>query len=204
MDKSVKTINNKTGLLFGSFNPIHTGHLIIANYFAQYSDINEVCFVVSPQNPFKTKTVMLDETIRYEMVCMAIDGNDKLKASDIELKMGVPSFTINTLTKLMEAEPGRDFVLLIGADNLDDFDKWKDYKKIFEIAEVYVYPRPGFKPAKFTDHPKVKLVSAPQIEISSSFIRKTIENNKDPRYLLPHNVYKFIADNNYYQKKTGK
>ncbi len=189
----------KIGLLFGSFNPIHIGHLIIANYFTQYSDTEEVWLVVSPQNPFKADEFLLDENIRYKLVSMALNDNKNLKACDIEFQMDIPSYTVKTLAKLINEYPDYDFVLLIGSDNLDDFDKWKDYERIFELAEIYVYPRPGFKPHKFINHEKVKQVSAPMIEISSSFIRKSIKNKKDPKYLMPSAVYDELMKNKYFE-----
>ncbi len=191
--------NKKIGLLFGSFNPLHNGHLIVANYILQYEDLDEILFVVSPQNPFKTEEQLLDEVNRYRMVELALKGNEKIKPCDIELKMGTPSFTVYTLEKLIKENQNNDYVLIIGADNQDDLDKWKDFEKIFKLVNIFVYPRLGYKPQKFNNHKRIKQVSAPIIEMSSSFIRKSIKQGKDIRYFVPDSVYEDIVRNNYYK-----
>jgi nicotinate-nucleotide adenylyltransferase len=185
-------------LFFGSFNPIHNGHLIIANYMLQYTDITEAWLIVSPQNPFKTDTNLLNEKDRYDLVCIALEGNSKIKPSNIELNMEKPSFTINTIKKLKETNTDCNFVLIIGSDNQDDFDMWKDYEEILSLVEVFVYPRHGYSPKKFLNNPKIKTINAPMIELSSSFIRETIKLGKDPRYFLPEKVYEIIISEKLY------
>jgi len=192
-------VKNKIGLLFGSFNPVHNGHLIIANYILQYEDLDEILLVVSPQNPFKTEEQMLDESNRYRMVELALNGNEKIKPCDIELKMGTPSYTINTLEKLIKENANNEYILIIGSDNQDDLDKWKDYEKIFSLVDIFVYPRYGYKPKKFNNHNRIKQVSAPLIEMSSSFIRNSVKQGKDIRYFVPDAVFEEISRNNYYK-----
>jgi nicotinate-nucleotide adenylyltransferase len=167
----------------------------------QYTDIVEAWLIVSPQNPFKTDVNLLNEKDRYNLVCLALEGNSRIKPSNIELTMEKPSYTINTIKKLKEINPDCDFVLIIGSDNQDDFDKWKDYEEIFNLVEILVYPRQGYSPKKFLNHPKIKKTEAPLIELSSSFIRETIKQGKDPRYFLPEKVYEYIMANKYYTSK---
>ena len=191
---------SKTGLLFGSFNPVHNGHLIIANYMLQYAGLNEVLLVVSPQNPFKTEEWLLDESTRFELVKAALFGNEYIKASDIEFNMSTPSYSIDTINKLIKENPEKDFVLIIGSDNQDDFDKWKNYEAILNKVEIFVYPRPGNKPTKFLMHPKIKQILAPLIDISSTAIREMIKEGKDIRYFVPDSVYYEIIKRGLYTK----
>lgn len=189
-----------TGLLFGSFNPVHTGHLIIAQYFIQYTSIEEVWFVLSPQNPFKTDESMLDEQSRMQLLQKAIDGNDRFRLCDVELDMPLPSYTINTLKKIQETYPEKLFTLLIGSDNLASFDQWKDYRDILSLVNVYVYPRPDTDDTAFASHPSVTLTGAPRLEISSTRIREAIMEGKEPRYLVPEPVLKMIKESGYYNR----
>ncbi len=198
MNKMNNRSQKITGLLFGSFNPVHTGHLIIANHFVQYTDIENIWFVLSPQNPFKTDEEMLDQDKRLELLKLALEGNEHFETCDIELKMGKPSYTIHTLKKLQAAFPDHRFILIIGSDNLDDFDKWKDYEELLSLVTIYVYPRPGHSDSPFLSHPAVKLVAAPRIDISSTQIRKAIRNGKSPRYLLPDKVLQRITEKRYF------
>ena len=191
---------NITGLFFGSFNPIHIGHLIIANYFVQFTPINKILFVVSPQNPFKINENMLDENIRLNLVSMAVEDNPLFDVTDVEFNMEKPSYTYKTLKYLVSQSAEDKFVLIIGSDNLEEFDKWKNYEEILEMVDVYVYPRPGFTESKFLQHPAINFKSAPVLEVSSSFIRTSIAEGKDPKYLLPEKVYKSIMENDYYRK----
>ncbi len=186
------------GLLFGSFNPVHTGHLIIADHFVQHTDIESIWFVLSPQNPFKTNEEMLDQEIRLELLGLAIEGNKNFEACDVELKMGRPSYTIHTVKKLQATFPDHRFILIIGSDNLDDFDKWKDYEELLSLVSIYVYPRPGHSDSPFLSHPSVSLVDAPRIDISSTQIRKAFSEGKLPRYLLPEKVLQRIIKNKYF------
>jgi nicotinate-nucleotide adenylyltransferase len=178
----------KIGLLFGSFNPIHIGHLVIANYMAEFTDLDQVWLVVSPQNPLKSKNILSDSRKRLATVKKAVGGNPKIRVSDVEFSMPQPSYTINTLAALSKKYAKDKFVLIMGSDNLNLFHKWKDYKKILAGYEIYVYPRhgktnlSGFK--SLTGFKGVKLVNAPRMDISSTFIREQIKKGKDVRYFL--------------------
>ncbi|MDR1846767.1 MAG: nicotinate-nucleotide adenylyltransferase [Bacteroidales bacterium] len=197
MDK--RTNIKKTGLYFGSFNPIHYGHLILANHIVENSDLNQVWFVVSPHNPLKSQASLLDNRSRFAMVQAAIENDDRFMASDIEFSLPVPSYTINTLAYLSEKYPQREFVLLMGEDNLETFEKWRNYKAILDWYELYIYPRKGSKSTSFHTHPKVKMINAPQIEISASYIRQNISEGKSIRYLLPEKVRQEIEKCGYYK-----
>ncbi len=194
-----KRSQNKTGLFFGSFNPVHIGHLIIADFFVQFTEIEKIWLVVSPQNPFKVSENLLDEKKRLGLVRLATDHDTRFEATDIEFNMEQPSYTHKTLKFLISKYPGKDFVLIIGSDNLDEFDKWKNYEEIMEMVDIYVYPRPGFSDSRFLRHPKMHLKAAPVMEISSSFIRKIIAEGKDPKYMLPGKVYDEIIRSGYYR-----
>ncbi len=189
---------NTIGLFFGSFNPVHTGHLIIANHFVQHTEIENIWFILSPQNPFKTNDEMLDHEKRLELLDLALEGNENFEVCDVELKMGRPSYTIHTVKKLQVTFPDHRFILIIGSDNLDDFDKWKDFEELLSLVSIYVYPRPGHSESPFLSHPSVSLVDAPRIDISSTQIRKAFIEGKLPRYLLPEKVLKRIFENRYY------
>ncbi len=178
----------KTGLLFGSFNPVHIAHLIIGQYFVQYTGLEQIWFVVTPQNPFKTGEQMLNGRERLRLVGLAIEGNQAFFASGAELDMGTPSYTIHTIRKFQSEHPDRDFVLLIGSDNLGEFDRWKDYEDILARVEVYVYPRPGKQDPPLLNHPGIRMFPAPRVEIASTQIRHALEQGRDPRYLLPEKV----------------
>lgn len=188
----------KTGLLFGSFNPVHTGHLIIASHFLQHTDLEEVWFVLSPQNPFKTEENLLEDSKRLELLHLAVDDNMQFKVCDIELSMEKPSFTIHTIKKLLKEYPDREFVLLIGSDNLNEFDRWKNHEEILSTVNIYVYPRRSGVLPHFTSHPSVKMVDAPRIEISSTQIRTDFQHGREPRYLIPEKVLKKIKERKYY------
>lgn len=190
----------KTGLYFGSFNPIHIGHLIIANQILTNSDLQEIWFVISPHNPLKEKNTLLDDNHRLSLVKVAIEDNPDFKACDIEFKMPKPSYTIHTLLNLEEKYPNRKFCLIIGSDNLFSFEKWFNYEQILKNYQLYVYPRPNYIDCPFKTHPSVKWVDAPLIEISSSAIRNAIKNNISVRYLLPDKVLDYINEMHFYQK----
>lgn len=189
----------KIGLYFGSFNPVHCGHMVIAGYMAEFTDLDQVWFVVSPHNPLKLKHTLLQDYHRLSMVKIAIGDNRKLKASDIEFKLPKPSYTINTLVHLIEKHPANQFVLIMGSDNLDTFNKWKNYEQILEQVELYVYPRKNSTESEFLKHPKVKIISAPIMELSSSFIRESIKNKKDVQYMVPEKVWEFVEEMNFYR-----
>ena len=189
----------KIGLFFGSFNPIHIGHLIIANTIYEYSDLNEIWFVVSPQNPHKRDSKsLIHEFDRLDMVELAIEDQPNFKAMDIEFRMPKPNYTIDTLTYLQEKYPDHQFSLIIGEDNLNSFTSWKNYQIILDHYGLIVYPRPNSRLSEVINHPNVKLIEAPRMDISASFIRKCIRDNKSVRYLVPEKVLQFIRDRKLY------
>lgn len=175
----------KIGLLFGSFNPIHNGHMAIANYMARYTGLDRVWLVVSPHNPFKMKSTLADAKKRLARVKKVIGRNVKIKVSDIEFTLAQPSYTIHTLDVLKKKYPECNFSLIIGADNLRAFHKWKDYKKILAGHKVYVYPRPGYVIVTTRNHRNLKLVNAPRFDISSTSIRDRIKGRKSVKHLIP-------------------
>ncbi len=188
-------------LYFGSFNPIHIGHLAIANYALAFAPIDQLWFVVSPQSPFKQKQNMLDDYQRLELVNRAIEGDDRMKASSIEFRLPKPSYTIDTLTYLQDEYPMHRFSLLMGADNLQSFDKWKNYEQILSDYKLLVYPRPGIKLDDLSfDLSSVTQIDAPLMDVSASFIRKAIRDGRDIRHFLPPEVWKYIEEMNFYQK----
>lgn len=191
----------KVGLFFGSFNPIHVGHMIIANYMVEFTNLDEVWFVVTPHNPFKKKKTLLSDNHRYQTVMVATEDYIKLKPSRVEFDLSQPNYTIDTLTHLYEKYPQHEFSLIMGEDNLNSFHKWKNYEMILENHSIYVYPRISEtrKKSRFHDHLKVNFVDAPIVEISSTFIRNAIHNNKDIRSFLPSNVWKYIDEMNFYK-----
>ena len=180
----------KVGLYFGTFNPIHIGHLSIANHMAEYSDLDTIWMVVTPHNPFKKKSSLLDNNHRYEMVMIATEEYPKIKPSKIEFNLPQPNYTVNTLAHLKEKYPNDEFCLIMGEDNLKSLHKWKNYEVILANHDVYVYPRisEGTVEHRFTDHPKIHKVAAPIMEISSTFIRNAIKDKKNIKPLLPHEV----------------
>jgi len=188
-----------TGLFFGSFNPIHNGHLMIASYMAGFTDLDQVWFVVSPHNPLKDKSTLLADHHRLFMVNLAIEDDTRFKSSNIEFRMPRPSYTIDTLTWLSEKYPGRKFALIAGSDSLATFTKWKNYEQILEQYTIYLYPRPGVPATPFDNHPSVRHVDAPLITLSSSFIRDSIRKGMDMRHFLPDKVWKYIEEMNFYK-----
>lgn len=195
-------MNKKVGLFFGTFNPIHTGHLIIANHMAEYSDLEEIWLVVTPHNPLKKKNSLLDNHHRLEMVYKACETYEKLKPSNIEFDLPQPNYTVNTLAHLQEKYPTNEFSLIMGEDNLKSFHKWKNSEVILENHEIYVYPRiaAGTVDVKFKNNPRIKKIDAPIVEISSTFIRRSIKNSKNVRPLLDEKVWEFIDLMNFYRK----
>lgn len=213
----------KVGLFFGSFNPIHIGHLILGNYLADRTDLNEVWFVVSPHNPHKKKANLLEDHHRLAMVRIAVEDNNKLKASDVEFDLPKPSYTVFTLQKLKEDHPDKEFVLIMGEDNLRSFHKWKNYEYILENHQILVYPRirtiqeeesenkilnkGEIRQNSHTEPVKVLLQSdsitlledVPMMKISSSFIRQAVKEGKDIRYLLSEPVYQYLDEMNFYK-----
>jgi nicotinate-nucleotide adenylyltransferase len=189
----------KIGLFFGSFNPIHVGHLIIANTLACNSDLDQVWFILSPQNPFKKNKSLLHEFDRYTLVEKAIADNFRLKVSDIEFNLPRPSYTVDTLAVISEKHPDHQFVLIMGEDNLVQFENWKNYEKILEYYQLYVYPRPETPEHNFKTHPKVKFIDAPLLDISATFIRNSIKEGKSIKYMVPEPVETYISWKKLYQ-----
>lgn len=190
----------KIGLFFGSFNPIHNGHLVIAQYMAEFTDLSQVWLVVSPHNPHKPAGSLLQDHHRYEMVRIAVGDYRRMKASKIEFTLPRPSYTINTLAHLHEQYPADEFVLIMGSDNLETFKKWKNWEQILEHNELYVYPRPGSNGGELATHPRVKIIEAPLMQLSSTFIRNAIKDKKDIRYMLPESVFTYMDEMNFYKK----
>ena len=195
----------KIGLFFGSFNPIHVGHLIIANHMAEHADLDQVWMVVTPHNPLKKKSTLLADHHRLEMVFLATEDFPKIKPSDIEFKLSQPNYTVNTLVHLEEKFPEHSFSLIMGEDNLRSFHKWKNYEAILAHHDIYVYPRIATTadPSEnsiFKNHPKIHMIDAPVVEISSTSIRENIKKGKNVLPLLPSKVWKYIDHNNFYKK----
>jgi nicotinate-nucleotide adenylyltransferase len=202
----------KVGLYFGTFNPIHVGHLIIANHMAEYSDLDQIWMVVTPHNPLKKKSTLLDDYHRLQMVHLATEDFPKIKPSDIEFKLPQPNYTVHTLIHLQEKYPNHEFSLIMGEDNIRSLHKWKNYQTILENHAIYVYPRLEAKgqtsetiatdaeAALFKNHPKIHLIDAPVVEISSTFIRENIKKGKNVQPLLPSKVWKYVDHNNFYKK----
>ncbi len=189
------------GLYFGTFNPIHIGHLTIANHLAEHSDLDQVWFVVTPMSPFKKKNSLLDNQQRLEMVYRATKDYNKLRPSDIEFNLPTPNYTINTLTYIQEKFPDHSFALIMGEDNLKSFHKWKNYELILKHHHIYVYPRisEGKIETSFKGHPKIHRVDAPIMELSSTFIRSSIKSGKNIRPMLPENVWEYLDEMNFYR-----
>lgn len=196
-------MQKKIGLFFGSFNPIHIGHLALANYFLSFNNLNEVWLMVSPQNPFKTKSSLLPFRKRFNLVHLALNDHPKIKVSDFEAKLPVPSYTSITLAKLKEKYPDFEFSIIMGEDNLEGLHKWKNVDYILDNFNILVYPRSQNSTNILNDKLKsvknIQMSNAPIIEISSSFIRESIKQKKDLTFFLPTNVYEYITSMNYYQ-----
>ncbi len=197
MTEPAKT--KKAGLFFGSFNPIHTGHLIIAGYMLSFTDLDDVWFIISPHNPLKEKKSLLADNHRYAMVQVAIEDNPRFRASNIEFKLPQPSYTIDTLVRLEEKYPDHQFVLIAGTDIFPTFHKWKNYETLLENYKFYIYNRPGYDAGEYASHPHVHIFDAPLMEISSSFIRQAIAEGRDIRYLVPEKVYQYINEMHFYK-----
>lgn len=189
-----------TGLYFGSFNPIHIGHLAIANYMVEFGGIDELWFVVSPHNPLKQKSTLLPDYQRLEIVNRALGDYSRFKASNIEFSLPKPSYTVDTLAYLDEKYPERQFALIMGEDNLESLHKWKNYELLLEKRKILVYPRPNCNPGLFHANRNVQFINAPLIEISSSFIRQAIKEGKDVRFFMPQKVWEYVDEMNFYKK----
>ncbi|WBA40595.1 nicotinate (nicotinamide) nucleotide adenylyltransferase [Hymenobacter canadensis] len=193
--------SGKIGLLFGSFNPIHTGHLILAQYMATHTDLSAVWLVVSPQSPYKLGHDLLPEQDRLALAQDATADNELLSVSDVELRLPKPSYTITTLDEIRRLHPGREFVLLMGSDNLLGLDGWRDAGRIRQEFGIYVYPRPGHPvESAAVAGANIKVVDAPLLDISATLIRQSLQEGKSIRYLVPDAVEKLIAKNGYWQQ----
>ncbi len=190
----------KIGLFFGSFNPIHIGHLAIANYMAEYTDLDQIWFVVSPHNPFKNKSSLLTDHHRLELVNRAIERYPNFKASNIEFGMPKPSYTIDTLTYLKEKNPTHQFALIVGSDNVKHFTKWKNHDLILQNHDLFVYPRPDFKSENIELKGNINIVEAPLMEVSSSFIRRAISEKREIPFFMPESAYNYLKEMHFYEK----
>lgn len=186
------------GLYFGSFNPIHIGHLIIANHIVEHADIDKIWFVVSPHNPLKEAHSLLNEYDRLHLVNLAIEGNNKFRASNVEFHLPKPSYTIDTLTYLKEKFPLEQFSVIMGADSFQNIQRWKNYEQLLANYQMIVYERPGFE-INETFGAKITRLQAPLLEVSSTYIRKQIKEHRSIRYLVPDKVLQYIEDSNYYK-----
>jgi nicotinate-nucleotide adenylyltransferase len=182
----------KIGLFFGSFNPIHVGHLIIANYMVTRTDLKQVWLVVSPQNPLKPKNTLARDRDRLNMVQLAIEDNPLLKASDVEFKLPIPSYTIDTLAHLKDKYPQHEFALIMGSDNITTIHKWKNYEKLLSDYDIYVYRRPQYEVSQQDSFSRVKLFDAPLMDISATYIRESLKNGQSIQYLLPDKVLEYL------------
>ena len=188
----------KIGLFFGSFNPIHVGHTIIANFMATHTDLKKVWLVVSPQNPLKPKNTLANDYERLHLVRLAIGDNLLLEACDIEFSLPKPSYTIDTLTYLKEKFPTKNFVLIMGGDNIATLHKWKNYEQILAQYQIYVYKRPNYELGELASHPSVSFFEAPVFDISATYIRNCIKEKKSVQYLVPDKVFEELEKSGLY------
>lgn len=192
----------RIGIFPGSFNPVHIGHLAIANYIAEYEAYDEIWFLITPQNPLKKKTDLLDQELRLSLVEESIQGYEKFKICMVEWEMTQPAYTINTLQKLRILYPQNSFELIIGSDNWETFHRWKDYQMILKNFKTLIYPRKG-SDRIYINHPNVRLCKgAPKIDISSSFIRKAISDEKDIRFYMPTGVFEKVANSGFFKLES--
>lgn len=190
------------GLFFGSYNPIHHGHLVIASQIVEYTNLDQIWFVVSPQNPLKEKASLLNEYDRLYLVDLAIEKDDRFRSSNVEFNLPRPSYSIETLIHLKEKQPQHKFSLIMGGDNLATLHKWKNYEAILKYFQVYVYTRPGYEvTSDLAEHPSVHILEFPQMDISSSYIRECVKKGISIKYLVPEKVRAYIEDMRLYQEK---
>ena len=187
------------GLFFGSFNPIHVGHLIIANHLATHTDLDKVWMVVSPQNPLKPKKTLARDFDRLHLVRLGIGDNPRIEASNVEFNLPKPSYTVDTLAFLTEKHPDKTFALIMGGDNIASLHLWKNYEQLLANFDIYVYQRPGTELGPLATHPRVKVLEAPLLDISATYIRDCIRKGQSVRYLVPEPVFEYLKDNTLYK-----
>ena len=190
----------KIGLFFGSFNPIHNGHLIIANHILNEAGVDKIWFIVSPQNPFKQADSLLNNYDRLHLVGKAVENDQRMKASDIEFNLPKPSYTVTTLAYLKEKYPDHEFVVIIGSDSFQNLNKWKNYDVIIKNYQLIIYKRPGFEIINSMDA-NVLVMDAPLLEISATYIRELVKQNKSIKYLVPENIEQEIQANRFFLQK---
>jgi nicotinate-nucleotide adenylyltransferase len=186
------------GLFFGSFNPIHIGHLIIANHMLEFGGLDQVWLVVSPHNPLKPKKTLARDHDRLHLVRLAVEDNPRLRASNIEFDLPQPSYTVDTLAYLKDKHPNHGFTLIMGGDNLASLHRWKNYEQILQNYSIFVYQRPGAAPPVFGDHPRVRVFEAPLLHISATYIRQCRREGRSVRYLVPDPVFEYLDGSNMY------
>ncbi len=189
----------KIGLFFGSFNPIHVGHLIIANYMATQTDLDKVWLVVSPQNPLKPKKTLARDYDRLHLAKLGIGDNPRIEVSNVEFSLPKPSYTIDTLAFLKEKYPDREFALIMGGDNIATLHQWKHYEQILAGYDIYVYNRPNYDPGALAQHPRVRLFEAPLLDLSATYIRDCLRSGKSVRYMVPDDVYEYLQTGSLYR-----
>ena len=189
----------KIGIYSGSFNPIHHGHVMLANYLVEFSDLDELWFVVTPQNPLKKKEDLLDDDERLKMVQLALGDDPRFLVSDIEMHLPTPSYTINTLTALSKQYPDSEFVFICGMDSLQNFKNWREYQKILDNYELLVFPREGYDGGELINYPSVTVLKTPIIEISSTFIRQCVKEGRDVRHFMPEKAFEYMKEHRLYE-----
>ena len=188
----------KIGIYSGSFNPIHHGHVMLANYLVEFSDLDELWFVVTPQNPLKKKEDLLDDDERLKMVQLALGDDPRIHVSDIEMHLPTPSYTINTLTSLSEQNPDVEFVFICGMDSLQNMKNWREYQRILDNYELLVFPREGYDGGDLINYPSVNVLKTPILEISSTFIRQCVKEGRDVRHFMPEKAFAYMKQNQFY------
>ena len=189
----------KVGIYSGSFNPIHHGHVILANYLVEFADLDELWFVVTPQNPLKQKEDLLDDDERLKMVQLAVGDDPRFFVSDIEMHMPTPSYTINTLTALSEQHPDCEFIFICGMDSLQNFKNWREYQRILDNYELLVFPREGYDGGELINYPSVTVLKTPILEISSTFIRQCVKEGRDVRHFMPEKAFVYLKEHRFYE-----
>ena len=189
----------KIGIYSGSFNPIHHGHVMLANYLVEFGDLDELWFVVTPQNPLKQKDDLLDDDERLKMVQLAVGDDPRFRVSDIEMHLPTPSYTINTLTALSEQYPDCEFVFICGMDSLQNLKRWRGYQRILDNYELLVFPREGYDGGELINYPSVTVLKTPILEISSTFIRQCVKEGRDVRHFMPEKAFVYMKTNRFYE-----